>query len=175
MRFELIVHRRCHASVMGRSQNGQPWRAKLRPGSSSSFAHRAPHPGRALHEVGSTVLSIVGVRSMDLLFWEARIQAVSDELIACTDDGSYGREALWSEFRTMSSRWSGSDWRPNFCRLQLRSKKPRSCALACPGRKSHSRYQPIGPLFDIGVVVATGDSSLIRGTRCRQAVWLAHG
>jgi hypothetical protein len=23
MRFELIVHRRCHASVMGRSQNGQ--------------------------------------------------------------------------------------------------------------------------------------------------------
>jgi ferredoxin/flavodoxin---NADP+ reductase len=70
------------------------WRAKLRPGSSSSFAHRAHHPGRALHQVGNTVLSIVGVRSMDLLFWEERMQAVSDELIVCTDDGSYGREAL---------------------------------------------------------------------------------
>ena len=58
MRFELSVHRRCHASVMGWSQNGQLWRAKLRPGSSSSSAHHAHHPGRALHEVGNTVLSI---------------------------------------------------------------------------------------------------------------------
>ena len=49
---------------------------------------------RALQEVGNTVLSIVSVRSVDLLFWEERMQAVSDELIVCTDDGSYGREAL---------------------------------------------------------------------------------
>ncbi len=69
------------------------WRAQLRPDSSSSFARGAHHPGRALHEVGNTILSIVGVRSMDLLFWEERMQAVSDELIACTEDGSYGREA----------------------------------------------------------------------------------
>jgi len=47
-----------------------------------------------VQEVGNTVLSIVGVRSVDLLFWEERMQAVSDELIVCTDDGSYGREAL---------------------------------------------------------------------------------
>jgi phosphohistidine swiveling domain-containing protein len=57
-------------------------------------AHRAHHPGHALHEVGSTVLSIVGVRSVDLLLWEERMQAISDELIACTGDGSYGCEAL---------------------------------------------------------------------------------
>jgi hypothetical protein len=44
----------------------------------------------------------------------------------------------------------------------------------CPGRKcSPSRYQPIRPPVDIGVVVATGDSSLIRGTPCRQPVCLA--
>jgi hypothetical protein len=36
-----------------------------------------------------------------------------------------------------------------------------------------SRYQPIRPLLDIGAAAATGDSSLIRGTPCRQAVWLA--
>jgi hypothetical protein len=94
MRFELIVHRCCHVSVMGWSQNGQLWRAKLTPGSSSSFAHHAHHLGRALHEVGNTVLSIVGVRSVYLLLWEERMQAVSDELIACADDGSYEREAL---------------------------------------------------------------------------------
>jgi ferredoxin--NADP+ reductase len=44
--------------------------------------------------VDNTILSIVGVESVDLLFWEERMQAVSDELIVCTDDGSYGREAL---------------------------------------------------------------------------------
>ena len=49
---------------------------------------------RALQEAGNTVLSIVGVRSKALLFWEERMQSVSDELIVCTDDGSYGREAL---------------------------------------------------------------------------------
>jgi ferredoxin--NADP+ reductase len=49
---------------------------------------------RALKNVGNTVISIVGVRSKDLLFWEERMQSVSDELIVCTDDGSYGREAL---------------------------------------------------------------------------------
>ena len=49
---------------------------------------------RALREAGNTVLSIVGVRSRDLLFWEERMSSVSDELIVCTDDGSYGREAL---------------------------------------------------------------------------------
>ena len=49
---------------------------------------------RALKAAGNTVLSIVGVRSKDLLFWEERMQTVSDELIVCTNDGSYGREAL---------------------------------------------------------------------------------
>jgi ferredoxin--NADP+ reductase len=49
---------------------------------------------RALKEAGNTVLSIVGVRNKDLLFWEDKMRAVSDELIVCTDDGSYGRQAL---------------------------------------------------------------------------------
>jgi ferredoxin--NADP+ reductase len=49
---------------------------------------------RALREAGNKVLSILGVRSRDLLFWEDRMRAVSDELIVCTDDGSYGRKGL---------------------------------------------------------------------------------
>lgn len=49
---------------------------------------------RALREAGNTVLSIIGARSKDLLFWEEKMRAVSDELIVCTDDGSYGRKAL---------------------------------------------------------------------------------
>jgi ferredoxin--NADP+ reductase len=49
---------------------------------------------RALKQAGNTVLSILGVRSVDLLFWEDKVRAVSDEWIVCTNDGSYGREAL---------------------------------------------------------------------------------
>ena len=49
---------------------------------------------RNLKEAGNTVLSIIGARNKDLLFWEDKMRAVSDELIVCTDDGSYGRKAL---------------------------------------------------------------------------------
>ncbi len=49
---------------------------------------------RDLKEAGNTVLSIIGARNKDLLFWEDKMRAVSDELIVCTDDGSYGRKAL---------------------------------------------------------------------------------
>ena len=49
---------------------------------------------RDLKEAGNTVLSIIGARNKDLLFWEEKMRAVSDELIVCTDDGSHGRKAL---------------------------------------------------------------------------------
>ncbi len=52
---------------------------------------------RALKEAGNTVLSIIGARTKELLFWEEKMRAVSDELIVCTDDGSYGRKALVTE------------------------------------------------------------------------------
>ena len=52
---------------------------------------------RALKEAGNVVLSIIGVRTKELLFWEERMRAVSDELVVCTDDGSYGRKALTPE------------------------------------------------------------------------------
>lgn len=52
---------------------------------------------RALHEAGNHVISIIGARNQSLLFWEDKMRAVSDELIVCTDDGSYGRKALVTE------------------------------------------------------------------------------
>ena len=52
---------------------------------------------RALKQAGNKVISIIGARNKSLLFWEDRMRAVSDELIVCTDDGSYGRKAVVTE------------------------------------------------------------------------------
>ena len=49
---------------------------------------------RSLREAGNHVIGIVGARSGDLLIWEERMRQATDELIICTDDGSYGRKAL---------------------------------------------------------------------------------
>jgi ferredoxin--NADP+ reductase len=49
---------------------------------------------RALKEAGNRVISIVGVRTRELLFWENELRQASDELIITTDDGSYGRKGL---------------------------------------------------------------------------------
>lgn len=49
---------------------------------------------RALKEAGNRVLSIIGARGRDLIFWEDRMRTVSDELIVCTDDGSYGEKGV---------------------------------------------------------------------------------
>jgi ferredoxin--NADP+ reductase len=52
---------------------------------------------RDLKQAGNYVISIIGARTKELLFWEDRMQAASDELVVCTDDGSYGRKALVTE------------------------------------------------------------------------------
>lgn len=46
---------------------------------------------RAFKATGHRVTSIIGFRGKDLVFWEDRFRAISDEVIVCTDDGSYGR------------------------------------------------------------------------------------
>ncbi|WP_338832792.1 Dihydroorotate dehydrogenase B (NAD(+)), electron transfer subunit [Moorella humiferrea] len=45
---------------------------------------------RALKEAGNEVISIIGARTKELLFWEEKMRAVSSELLVATDDGSYG-------------------------------------------------------------------------------------
>ena len=49
---------------------------------------------RALKQAGNHVTVIMGARNKSLLFWEDRMRAETDEVIICTDDGSYGRKSL---------------------------------------------------------------------------------
>ncbi len=52
---------------------------------------------RAMREKGNKVISILGARSKDLIFWEDELRRVSDELIVTTDDGSYARQGVVTE------------------------------------------------------------------------------
>ena len=52
---------------------------------------------RALKMKGNKVISIMGARSQNLLFWEDELGSVSDQLIVTTDDGSYGRQGVVTE------------------------------------------------------------------------------
>ncbi|MEM5948885.1 sulfide/dihydroorotate dehydrogenase-like FAD/NAD-binding protein [Spirochaetia bacterium 38H-sp] len=52
---------------------------------------------RAFKETGAEVISIIGARSRELVIMEKELSSVSDKLIVCTDDGSYGRKALVTE------------------------------------------------------------------------------
>jgi len=52
---------------------------------------------RSLRQAGNYVIGIIGARSGNLLFWEDEMRSVTDELIVCTDDGSYARKALVTE------------------------------------------------------------------------------
>ncbi|MHB8984563.1 MAG: sulfide/dihydroorotate dehydrogenase-like FAD/NAD-binding protein [Eubacteriales bacterium] len=53
------------------------------------------HPiARALKEAGNEVISIIGARNKDLLFWEDKMRAASSELLVTTDDGSYVRKGF---------------------------------------------------------------------------------
>jgi len=45
---------------------------------------------KALKEKGNRVTSIIGARTKDLIILEEEMRAASDELVVCTDDGSYG-------------------------------------------------------------------------------------
>jgi ferredoxin--NADP+ reductase len=51
----------------------------------------------ALRDAGNRVISILGARDKSRLILEDRFAEVSDELIVCTDDGSYRRKALVTE------------------------------------------------------------------------------
>ena len=45
---------------------------------------------RAYHELGNKVISIIGARDKDLIIWQEKMAAISDEVIITTDNGSAG-------------------------------------------------------------------------------------
>jgi len=49
---------------------------------------------KELKEAGNKIITIIGARNKELLFWRERMAKVSDELIICTDDGSEGRHGV---------------------------------------------------------------------------------
>ncbi|MBU1917386.1 MAG: sulfide/dihydroorotate dehydrogenase-like FAD/NAD-binding protein [bacterium] len=56
------------------------------------------HPiAKAFKEAGNHVITIIGARTKDLIILEDEMKEIADELIVCTDDGSYGRKALVTE------------------------------------------------------------------------------
>ena len=56
------------------------------------------HPiAQAMKAAGNKVIVIMGARNKDLLIMEEDMRKIADELIVCTDDGSYGRKALVTE------------------------------------------------------------------------------
>ena len=86
----------------------------------------------ALREAGNTVISIIGARNSDLLFWEDRMHSVSNELIVCTDDGSYARKGLVTQpliellegERSIDRIWAiGPAVMMKFCALATRAYK----------------------------------------------------
>jgi ferredoxin/flavodoxin---NADP+ reductase len=56
------------------------------------------HPiTRAMKEAGNHVICIMGARTKDLLILEEQMEAASNDLRICTDDGSYGRKGFVTE------------------------------------------------------------------------------
>lgn len=52
---------------------------------------------QAFKEAGNKVITIIGARNKDLLFYEDEHKAVADEFYPCTDDGSYGHHGFVSD------------------------------------------------------------------------------
>lgn len=52
---------------------------------------------RAMKDAGNRVVSIIGFRNKDLIFWEEKMRSVSGEIIVTTDDGTFGRKGLVTE------------------------------------------------------------------------------
>jgi len=52
---------------------------------------------KALKDNGNNIISILGARSKDLLFWEDKLRNASHQLIVTTDDGTYGRKGVVTE------------------------------------------------------------------------------
>lgn len=53
------------------------------------------HPiAKALKEAGNRVISIIGAKTKDLLFWEDKMREASTEVLIATDDGSIGHKGF---------------------------------------------------------------------------------
>lgn len=49
---------------------------------------------QGMKKAGNKLIVIIGARTKELVILEAEMRAIADEVIVCTDDGSYGRQGL---------------------------------------------------------------------------------
>jgi len=49
---------------------------------------------KAMRAAGNHIITIMGARNVDLFFWRDRIESVSDRVLYCTDDGTYGKHGF---------------------------------------------------------------------------------
>ena len=52
---------------------------------------------QGMKKAGNNLIVIIGARKKDLVILEDEMRAIADEVIICTDDGSYGRKDLVTE------------------------------------------------------------------------------
>ncbi|NLI14676.1 MAG: sulfide/dihydroorotate dehydrogenase-like FAD/NAD-binding protein [candidate division Zixibacteria bacterium] len=52
---------------------------------------------QAYKAAGNKLITIIGARSKNLLFYEEEHKAIADEMYICTDDGSYGQKGFVSD------------------------------------------------------------------------------
>ena len=52
---------------------------------------------KGMKEAGNRLIVIMGARRKDLVILEENMRKLADEIVVCTDDGSYGRKALVTE------------------------------------------------------------------------------
>lgn len=87
-----------HAMVgpLGHASEITGWKGVVAVGGGIGVAPVFPI-ARGCKQNGARVTSIIGARTSELLIYEKKMRAISDELIVCTDDGSYGRQAMVTE------------------------------------------------------------------------------
>ena len=52
---------------------------------------------QGMKQAGNRLIAIIGARTKELVILEKEMRAIADEVIVCTDDGSYGRKGLVTE------------------------------------------------------------------------------
>ena len=84
------------AGPLGVPSHAENWGTAIVVGGGIGIAPVYPI-AQAWKEAGNKVISIIGARSKDILFYEEEHKAVADELHVCTDDGSYGHHGFVSD------------------------------------------------------------------------------
>ena len=72
---------------------------------------------KVMHEAGVEVTFIGGFRSADIVILKEELAAVSDKLIICTDDGTYGEKGFTTQYLKQEIDANIAEGKPQFDRV----------------------------------------------------------